>query len=94
MRPNIPPEPIKPDLGRRRPRARHLEHPRRHPQPRVRGRHLDAGDPLRNLPAGLGGDLGAALGVGVVLPLCVELEGCSVGESGGGAEMGEEVAVG
>lgn len=93
MRPNIPPEPIKPNLGRGSPRARSLEHPRRHPQPRVRSHNFDARDPLRNFSASFGGDLGPALRVDVILILSVELEGGPVGEGCGGAEVGEEVAV-
>lgn len=94
MRPDIPPEPIQPNLGSRRPRARHLEHARGHPQRRVRGRHLDAGDPLSDLAAIFSGDLRAGRGVARVLVDCVELGAGFVGEGGRGAEVGEEVSVG
>jgi hypothetical protein len=49
MRPQIPPETIQPNLCRRRPRARHLKHPRRDPKPSIRGDDLEAGHPFCKL---------------------------------------------
>lgn len=79
MYPDIPPEPIKPHLGRRRLGPRHLEHSRRHPQSSISGRDLDAGDPLGDFAPVLGGDLGAGRGVAGVPVQCIELGGGFVG---------------
>lgn len=49
MGPNIPPEPIQPNLQPRRSRSRHLKHPIRNPQPRIRRNNLNTRNPLRNL---------------------------------------------
>lgn len=94
MHPDIPPKPIKSHLGRRRLGPRHLEHSRRHPQPGISGRDLDAGDPLGDFATVLGGDLGAGCGIAGVLVQRVEFGGCFVGQGGYGAEVGVEVAVG
>lgn len=48
MCPNIPPEPIQPNLQACRSRSRHLKHPIRNPQPRIRRNNLNTRNPLRN----------------------------------------------
>lgn len=90
MRAHIPPEPIQADLPRRGPAAGDFEHARRDAQRRVRGHHLDAGDPLGEVAA-LARRHAARLAVlGVYVG---QLLADAVGQRLGGAEVREEVAV-
>lgn len=89
MRPDIPPKAIQPHLPLRRPRARHLKHPPRNPQRRLRRHDLDARHPLRRLPPLRGRHIS-------FLTVCVEicdLGARDVGERFRGAEVREEGAV-
>lgn len=95
MRPDIPPEPIQPDLTHRRPRARDLKHARRDAQRRVGRHHLRTSHPLGPVAARLRGQLrptgerAAVRGVQFV-----GLGAGAVGEGFGGAQVREEGAVG
>lgn len=96
MRPHVAPEPIQPDLPRRRPRPRQLEDALRHAEPRVGRDDLDARDPLGDFGAQAGGQVAAGCVFGRVAEAGVDegdLVAGVVGQGFGGAEVGEEGAV-
>jgi len=90
MRPDIPPEPIQPNLLSRRPRPRYLKHPRRDPQADVSRHDLGAGNPLGDLTTQTRADIAFLAMSGVEV---AEMGAGTVGQGFGSEEMCVKIAV-
>lgn len=90
MRPHIPPIPIQPQTGLRRPRPRDLKYPTCNPERRISSYDFDARDPFRHLSSFSGGE------IALFAASCVDRGDSGAGDVGegfGGAEVCKEGAV-
>lgn len=91
--PDVPPEPVQPDLCGCGPRSGDLKNARGYPQTGVGGGHFDTGHPLGSFASLLRREPCAIGRVARVLVDVIDLVACLIGEGRGGAQMRQEISV-
>jgi hypothetical protein len=91
MNPNISPESVQPNLGRRSPRSSHFKHTGSNPQTDIGGDNLHTGHPLGNLSTFPGSESSLVGLVAGIQP--GELIPRTIGQCFGGTKMSKEVTI-